>query len=270
MHPEISSHNWYGQRFMQVYLDQDHVYRMSNSKVILPGVTTIIKDVLNPYRHLPKPTPESIRKLNWQGKLGTYIHTVIELDLKGQLDVSSVVPPLLGYYESWLKIKKFLNIRPICMEKLVYDLRFGYAGTMDLRALVTLNHDREYRATLDFKSGKNMWDHWRFQAPAYMMGFHSNNRPNNEINNHIEIEGNGLWGYWDFAGRKIRLPMDYENEVFIVVKLDKDGDMPKLKITTNEGDPPYKPIAEWVDILTKYHYKHGGYDAESLFGEQYA
>lgn len=238
-----------------------HIYSVSN-KVILPAVTDIIKEVEDPYRFIPKDKQISKEKLNWLGLRGNAIHKAIEYDLHGILDESSVKGIIEPFFRSWLKAKAFLKIELICVEKRVFSLRLGYAGTMDLRCKVEVK-GKKYFATVDFKSSFNYWDHFRFQPPLYTIAWYE---PQYYLPKDQRLEGIHIW---DIDGTNIAWPEWFENELFIIVCLKEDGSFPEIKIFPKENESPFKQLQDSLQLLRKYHKKHGGWDARKLFGEQY-
>jgi len=239
-----------------------HKYTCSNG-VVLPNVTDIIKAVKKPYIHLPPRNPEFLK---WEGERGTAIHKAIQFDLQGSLDQSTITGIIEPYFRSWLHVKKHLNIRVVCIEKIVYSLRMGFCGTMDLRALVDIpGYKKDVFATIDFKSSKNWWDHFKYQPPIYMLGWYENQyyAPKEK-----KLESVGSWL---ISNTSLCLPNDYLSELFIVILLKEDGSFPTLKIFPKEGDAqPYGLVKESLELLAKYHEMNGGWNPEKLFGAEYA
>lgn len=235
---------------------KNHTYLCSNG-VILPGVTTIIKEVLNPYKFLPPPNKQL---LEWQGKRGTGLHKAIEYDLTKALDLDSIKGIIEPYFKSWLQVKDFLEIEVICFEKMVFSLRLGFAGTKDLRAKVRVNK-QEYIATIDFKTSKNWWEHFKYQPPLYQIGWYE---PQYYLEKKLDFVR--LWG---MNGHQIALPKDHLSELYIIILLQQDGSFPYMKIFPRKEDKPYELVSESLEILRKYHESHVGWNPEKLFGKEY-
>lgn len=239
------------------YNDKDHEYFVN--KVKLSPVTTIIKEVLDPYRFLPKMTQERLKLLHWQGKRGTALHKAIEYDLLRTLDIDSVKGVIKPFFESWIRAKEFFNIRLICVEKRLFNPRLGYAGTQDLRAIVEIK-GVDYFATIDFKSSMNYWDHFRHQPPAYMLGWYEPQFSNiDRYKVGVELV--------ELEEGTVVLPI--KEEKFIILLLKEDGSMPLPKVYSSHENK-YEQVRDWLKILHKYHFNNGGWDPEKLFGAQYA
>ena len=111
---------------MLTFNEELHEYRLDG--VVIPSVTTIISAVgLYEFDYVSSET------LEVAAERGTIIHRCIEWYEQGQLDESSIDPELVGYFESYLKMKEagLLPARPVEIEKRVCSKRFRYAGTLD-------------------------------------------------------------------------------------------------------------------------------------------
>ena len=73
---------------------------------------------------------------------GTYVHKIVELDIKGILDKSSIDPALQGYYDAWLKFRneKKYDIKETEKPRINFMYKFGGIadtfGTMDGKPVV--------------------------------------------------------------------------------------------------------------------------------------
>ena len=111
---------------MLTFNEELHEYRLDG--VVIPSVTTIISGV--GLYDLEYVSSETLEVAAERGKI---IHRCIEWYEKGQLDESSIDPELVGYFESYLKMKEagLLPEKPDEIEKRVCSKRFRYAGTLD-------------------------------------------------------------------------------------------------------------------------------------------
>jgi hypothetical protein len=231
-----------------VFREKDHKYFRKIDNHELAGVSSLVKEVKEPYKSLPPPDQEYLEYL---GKLGKYVHRACELDLHGQLDERTIVSPVKEYFQGYLKAKKLLNIRPICTERLVYNLDIGFAGRTDLRAIVNLEQ-KDLRATIDFKTSFNPWEHFKWQLGGYHLGWWSLTPPDRRPENLIE---------WELAGESIWLPRDPNEERLIVLYLTAKCDF-FIEVWPKPTDEPYQVQEEFVECVHKYWYNRGGYDGE--------
>ena len=111
---------------MLTFNEELHEYRLDG--VVIPSVTTIISAVgLYEFDYVSSET------LEVAAERGTIIHRCIEWHEQGPLDESSIDPELVGYFESYIKMKEagLLPEKPDEIEKRVCSKRFRYAGTLD-------------------------------------------------------------------------------------------------------------------------------------------
>lgn len=103
--------------------EEAHVYTVADRRV--PSVT----QVLSPLVDWSAVDPAVLAA---KATLGRYVHRLVELECLGELDVSTLTGPLVGYYEQWMDFRRVTGFRPVHSELKLYSARFGYAGTMDL------------------------------------------------------------------------------------------------------------------------------------------
>jgi hypothetical protein len=99
--------------------------------------------------------------------IGTAIHAGIEWELRQQLGEDAGPEPRLpepaGWaVESWKDWARSVTLEPLAIERTVYCLECGYAGTLDLYARV-----KGVLTVLDWKSGKAIYPEAFLQNLAY-------------------------------------------------------------------------------------------------------
>lgn len=107
------------------------------------------------------------RTLARAGDIGTEIHLAIEWLLRTALGAEAgpkpaiSAPALIGVeaFKTWATRVK---LKPVLVERIVYSKRHKFAGTLDVLARV----DGEL-VTIDFKSGKKIYQEAHLQAAAY-------------------------------------------------------------------------------------------------------
>ncbi len=95
-------------------------------------------------------------------KRGKTAHTAIECALRGD-----TLPPLTAddqrLFDAWWKWWKGTQFEVLDVEKVVFDMELGYAGTMDGR----LKHPKYGIVVPDWKSGKRIYNEAMLQNVAY-------------------------------------------------------------------------------------------------------
>ena len=99
--------------------------------------------------------------------IGTAVHAGIEWELRRQLGEDAGPVPRLPEaaawaVESWKDWARSVTLEPVAIERTVYCLTCGYAGTLDLYARV-----RGVLTVLDWKSGKAIYPEAFLQNVAY-------------------------------------------------------------------------------------------------------
>jgi len=97
---------------------------------------------------------------------GTEVHALGERLIHGE-DVE-VPEPLAGHVEAYVRFLDEWQPQPVIIERTVYHLTYGYAGTLDM--VVTLPDGR--RALLDIKTSKAVYGDTAFQLAAYRYASH--------------------------------------------------------------------------------------------------
>ena len=107
------------------YNDERHEYRIAGQ--VVPSVTQVLARLsAEEYRFVDRALMESA------AALGTAVHKLIELDLRGSLDVDALSDGLRPYYAAWRNFMAVSGFRTVLSETRVYSARHGYAGTLDL------------------------------------------------------------------------------------------------------------------------------------------
>ena len=108
-----------------VYNDELHRYTLDGR--VIPSVTTIIHPLsAELYKFVDKDV------MMKAAALGTAVHKVIELDIKGTLDLESLHDDIVPYYSAWLHFVSLSGFKMLASECRVHSDRYVYAGTLDL------------------------------------------------------------------------------------------------------------------------------------------
>jgi len=131
---------------------------------LIPHGYTRVSEILSifqSYAHVPK------QKLKAAQELGTDIHEAIELYLKG--DWMPLDAKRSPYFESFLHWAREKTLKPVLLEKRLFDHDLKITGRIDL--LLEANDKTEHgdsTTLIDFKTGS--WAHpeiWRLQGTFY-------------------------------------------------------------------------------------------------------
>lgn len=110
-----------------VFDEGRHVYTLNGA--VLPGVTTVIDNGLQPYAGVPR------ELLERAARFGTAMHLMVKYYLAEELDEDDLDPPLAGCLDGF---KRFINDyrhffdEAVEIEKPGYHPKLKYAGTPDL------------------------------------------------------------------------------------------------------------------------------------------
>lgn len=107
------------------------------------------------------------RELEKAGEIGSQVHALIEWNLRSQLKQEVGPEPRVVDDAQWafMAFQDWANsvsLKPIYIEQIVFSLQHGYAGTMDLLALVN-----GVPTLIDFKTGKAIYAEAYLQNIAY-------------------------------------------------------------------------------------------------------
>lgn len=105
------------------FIEETHAYLLDGNPV--PSVTEILKPLVD----LGRVPPEM---LEYKRSLGKAVHKAIELYERQDLDVDSLHPDALPFFEAWLRFKKETGFRAILTEQVVWSTKLRYAGTLDI------------------------------------------------------------------------------------------------------------------------------------------
>ena len=113
------------------------------------------------------------RKLVKAGDIGTEVHNRIEWEIRSIMGLEQLAPPselspdaavAWAAFSTW---KQDVGLVPKGIEQVVWSRMFGYAGTLDLFADVTVPVLGERTAVFDWKTGKAIYPEAKVQAAAY-------------------------------------------------------------------------------------------------------
>lgn len=108
------------------------------------------------------------RMLSKAGDIGSQVHALIEWTLRARLCEQPGPSPSITSdkaqwaFSCWQNWSKSVDLKPIAVEQVVYSEMHGYAGTMDLLALVN-----GQATVLDWKTGKAVYNEAHLQNAAY-------------------------------------------------------------------------------------------------------
>jgi hypothetical protein len=115
--------------------------------------------------------------------IGTNVHARIEFELNVEMGLEPEGEPKLasdsairayGHYQDW---RDTVELKPLHSELAVWSTVFGYAGTIDLIAEVTIEGERKV-AVIDFKTGKRIYREALLQNAAYRLAAKERGIPN--------------------------------------------------------------------------------------------
>lgn len=131
---------------MLAFDEARHVYTWAGAPV--PGVTDTLTGALgNDFGFVQADVLERARNL------GTAVHRMIELDVAGRLDESSVTGILIGYLGQWRDFLAMTGFMVKQSELRLYSKRYGYAGTLDLLGDFPGVRPADLETLIDTKSG---------------------------------------------------------------------------------------------------------------------
>jgi len=105
--------------------EASHIYRVGGQ--VVSSVTQILGRLsAEEYRFVDKSVMEDA------ALLGKAVHKMIELDLRGDLDVEALSDGLQVYYTAWQNFLQLSGFQMALSEARVYSSKYGYAGTLDL------------------------------------------------------------------------------------------------------------------------------------------
>jgi hypothetical protein len=134
-----------------------HIYYCDGKPV--PSVTQILTDSkVSDYGAMDK------KFRDYAILRGRMVHKATELFDTDTLDEASVDPQIAGYFKAYKKFREDLPWVPVCIEKVVYNPKLKYAGTLD--RVFSIPDGRE--VLLDIKTGESVPTWLDLQLSAYV------------------------------------------------------------------------------------------------------
>ena len=132
-------------------MSEDHVYRLSPSGAMVPGVSEIISSVF-PFMGQGPAVERACQ-------FGDAVHALVEMEINGTLDPASVDPALHPYGEQvWRFLSEYDIKKENCKtEVMLYSKKYNFAGRVDIVS---------DKYCIDIKSGQKSPTH-RLQVAAY-------------------------------------------------------------------------------------------------------
>jgi len=136
--------------------------------------------------------PKNFRKVSKKARdIGSQTHEAIEEYLKTGKEPYKPGKEVETAFTAFLEWKDAVNLQPVSVEKTVFcDMNFGYAGTLDLIADITIKNKTK-RFVIDFKTSKAIYKpEYNLQCAAYRGALKVESICANDIN--LSIEGNAI------------------------------------------------------------------------------
>ncbi len=122
--------------------EPNHEYRWKGA--VVPHVTGVI-DPLVDYSAVPRGVLEGARQK------GKHVHKMVEFWALGQLDEAGLPAWMRPVLDQWLKFVKDTGFIVLASERQVYHPQYDYAGTLDLRGMMTNHPKFRGHGVLDIK-----------------------------------------------------------------------------------------------------------------------
>lgn len=126
---------------MLTFNKQLHEYKYDG--VVLPSVTQILENV-----GLSDFSAVNSRVMQIAQERGSFVHLATQLFDQGELDESTVDPELSGYLDGWKAFVSDFKPKFTAIEKMICNLDFGFAGTLDRIAVI-----KRKKTLIDIKTG---------------------------------------------------------------------------------------------------------------------
>jgi hypothetical protein len=126
-------------------------------------------------------TKAAKKELDKAAEIGTQAHALIEWNLRKSLGQEAGPEPRISdkatwAFMAWEDWRRTVNLEPLWIEQTVYNVKHGYAGTLDLVARLDLKDAvRDYGRTvavIDWKTGKAIYPESALQNAAYAWAYH--------------------------------------------------------------------------------------------------
>ena len=136
--------------------EEKHFYSLNN--IPMAGVSSILKraGICSDFSAVP---PEVLQRA---AEFGKVVHAVCEFHGKKTLDIATIAPPVMPYYEAYLSFLRDYDVEIVEVEQPVFSKRFWYAGRLDLLAKI---HGK--LTICDLKSTANMAVTERIKLAGY-------------------------------------------------------------------------------------------------------
>jgi hypothetical protein len=141
-------------------------YPIPGTKLEFPSVTTITAMLSKPalqFFYGKHGTAEASRISKEGREIGDWVHEYRKNYFLKKVNPGQQVHP--KYLQSVRNFHAFVdkfNPKSVLLEKFVYSLQFGYAGTLD-----DVHRIGKKNVLLDFKSSNSIWDDYELQVVAY-------------------------------------------------------------------------------------------------------
>ena len=132
-----------------------HIYSIDGKQY--PSVTTVLQETgINDMSNI---NPEILQKAS---NFGLAVHKLLELSIKGTLDITSVDEPLKPYMAHWNDFVMNHKVEVINSELMLVDKSLQFAGTIDVVAKVN-----GALSLIDFKTSTMILPHYYLQTAGY-------------------------------------------------------------------------------------------------------
>lgn len=139
-------------------LDEHHQYFKDGRRC--PGVSEICSILAPRFQCHP-----------WYLERGRIGHLITEYHDHGELDLGSVDPAMIGYFEAYLEFNRGIHIEIELIEKTLYHPKYGYCGKPDRYGTFI-----KWKSVWDIKLGQPS-ESDELQNPAYLFLLRSNGFP---------------------------------------------------------------------------------------------
>lgn len=139
---------------------------------LVPSVTRILKPITeHEYRCVDRSVMETA------AHLGRAVHSLINLDIRGELDEDALSEPLRPYLAAWRDFQAKSGFEALLTEQYVYSEKYKFAGTLDLFG--TLNGKR---ALIDAKRTAAVPRSAGPQTAGYLIGLQESGGLRTDVN----------------------------------------------------------------------------------------
>lgn len=143
---------------MLTFNEERHEYHFAGKRV--PSVTQVLAP-LHSFERIQADVLEVARQE------GQALHAMVELDIKGDLDVEELPEWMHGKYKAWLKFREDTGFEMWASEERVYHPTFMFAGTLDLAGAMPKLKGVNGGAIIDVKRSFYAIPSLGYQTSAY-------------------------------------------------------------------------------------------------------